>query len=97
MKSYMISKYVQLAVENPLQNGTYTVDTLINVINKFITWVQRLGIAAAGLALLIGFIVYAVVDVDQKPRAKQRIIQTLLGIVGIVIATSLISIILSLF
>jgi len=40
---------------------------------------------------------YAVVDVDQKPRIKQRIIQTLLGIAGIILALSLVNIIIDLF
>ena len=38
-----------------------------------------------------------VTDVDNKPRAKQRIIQTLIGIIGIVLATSLVSLVLSVF
>lgn len=86
-----------LEIQNELQGANYTVDNLIEVINKFVIWVQRIGIALAGLSLLVGFVVYAVTDVDNKPRAKQRIFQTLIGIVGIVIATSLISLILSLF
>lgn len=86
-----------LAIENELQGANYTVDNLIEVINKFVVWVQRIGIALAGLALLVGFVVYAVTDVDNKPRAKQRIIQTLIGIIGIVLATSLVSLVLSVF
>lgn len=86
-----------LAIQNELQGASYTVDNLIEVINKFVIWVQRIGIALAGLSLLVGFVIYAVTDVENKPRAKQRIFQTLMGIIGIVIATSLISLILSLF
>lgn len=86
-----------LAIQNELQGASYTVDNLIEVINKFVVWVQRIGIALAGLSLLVGFVIYAVTDVENKPRAKQKIFQTLMGIVGIVIATSLISLILSLF
>ena len=40
---------------------------------------------------------YAVVDVDQKPRVKTRITQTLLGIFGIILAISLVNIIIRLF
>ena len=86
-----------LAIQNELEGANYTIDNLIEVINKFVVWVQRIGIALAGLALLVGFVIYAVTDVDNKPKAKQRIFQTLIGIIGIVIATSLISLILSLF
>ena len=42
-------------------------------------------------------IMYAVVDVDQKPRVKTRITQTLLGIFGIILAISLVNIIIRLF
>ena len=47
--------------------------------------------------LIISFIMYAVVDVDQKPRVKTRIVQTLLGIFGIILAISLVNIIIRLF
>ena len=40
---------------------------------------------------------YAVTDVDQKARVKQRIIQTLFGIAGIILAISLVNIIIDLF
>ena len=37
------------------------------------------------------------VDVDQKPRVKQRIIQTMIGIVGIILAISIVNLIIDLF
>ena len=40
---------------------------------------------------------YAVVDVDQKQRVKTRIVQTFLGIFGIIMAISLVNIIIRLF
>lgn len=86
-----------LAIQNELEGANYTIDNLIEIINKFVIWVQRIGLALAGLSLLVGFVIFAVTDVENKPRAKQRIFQTILGIIGIVIATSLISLILSLF
>lgn len=49
------------------------------------------------MSLIIGFILYAVVDVDQKPRVKQRIIQTMFGIVGIILAISIVNLIIDLF
>lgn len=86
-----------LAIKNELQGANYTIDDLIKIINTCITWIQRIGIALAGISLLVGMVYYAIADVDNKPRAKQRIIQTLFGIIGIVLAVSLISMILSLF
>ncbi len=80
-----------------LEGGTYTVDSILNVISTLTTWVLRVGIALAGVSLLVGFVMYAVVDVEQKPRIKQRIIQTLLGIAGIILALSLVNIIIDLF
>ena len=85
-----------LAIQQ-LEGGTYTVDTILKAIEQITNWAITIGIASAGASLVIGFAIYSVVDVDQKPRAKQRIIQTLLGIVGIVIAISLVNIILKLF
>lgn len=80
-----------------LPGGSYTIDSILKIISKFTGWVLRVGIALAGLSLLIGFVMYAVVDVDQKPRVKQRIIQTLLGVAGIILALSLVNIIIDLF
>ena len=80
-----------------LEGGSYNVDTIITAIQKFSTWALRIGIAASGVALIVGFILYAVADVDQKAREKQRIIQTLFGIVGIILAISLVNLIIDLF
>ena len=80
-----------------LEGGGYTIDSILKVISTFTGWVLKVGIALAGVSLLIGFVMYAVVDVDQKPRIKQRIIQTLLGIAGIMLALSLVNIIIDLF
>lgn len=80
-----------------LEGGSYNVDTIITAIQKFSTWALRIGIAVSGVALIVGFILYAVADVDQKARVKQRIIQTLFGIVGIILAISLVNLIIDLF
>jgi F0F1-type ATP synthase membrane subunit c/vacuolar-type H+-ATPase subunit K len=85
-----------LAIEQ-LQGGGYNVDSIIKAIQTFTGWALRVGIALSGVALVIGFILYAVVDVDQKPRVKQRIIQTMFGIIGIILAISLVNLIISLF
>ena len=85
-----------LAIQQ-LDGGTYTVDTVLKVIKQITDWALAVGIALAGVALVISFIMYAVVNVDQKPRVKTRIVQTLLGIGGIIMAISLVNIIIRLF
>ncbi|HPE14349.1 MAG TPA: hypothetical protein PLT65_00725 [Bacilli bacterium] len=85
-----------LAIEK-LEGGAYTIDSIVQAIKKFSDWALKVGIALAGVSLIIGFILYSVVDVDQKPRVKQRIIQTLLGVGGIVLAISLVNLVIELF
>ncbi len=80
-----------------LEGGTYSIEKILEVIQNITGWAIRVGIALAGLSLVIGFVWYTVVDVDQKARVKQRIIQTLLGIMGIILAVSLVNIIIDLF
>ena len=85
-----------LAIEQ-LEGGTYTVDTVLNIIKQITDWALAIGISLSGIALVICFIMYAVVDVDQKQRVKTRIVQTILGIFGIIMAISLVNIIIRLF
>ncbi|MDO4962788.1 MAG: hypothetical protein Q4E75_01635 [bacterium] len=92
-----MKNYIQLLAIEKLEGGNYNVDTVLNAIKQVTDWALKVGIALAGVSLVIGFVVYSVVDVDQKPRAKQRIIQTLLGIGGIVLAISLVNIVIGLF
>jgi len=80
-----------------LEGGSYNVDSIIKAIQTFSNWALRVGIALSGVALIVGFILYAVVDVDQKQRVKQRIIQSMFGIVGIILAISLVNLIIDLF
>lgn len=80
-----------------LDGGGYTIDTILQAIKTFTTWSLRVGIAVSGVALIIGFVLYAVADVDQKARVKQRIIQTLFGVVGIILSLSLVNLIIELF
>ena len=49
------------------------------------------------MSLVIAFVLYAVADVDRKQQVKQRIIQTMFGIVGIILAISLVNLIIGLF
>ncbi len=92
-----MNKLFNVLAINQLEGGTYTVDTILKVIRQITDWALAVGIALAGAALVISFIMYAVVDVDQKPRVKQRVTQTLLGIAGIVMSISLVNIIIRLF
>ena len=85
-----------MAIEK-LEGGEYNIDSIIQAIQTFSTWALRVGIALAGVSLIIGFVLYAVVDVDQKQRVKQRIIQTMFGIVGIILAISIVNLIIDLF
>ena len=80
-----------------LEGGGYTIESITSAISKFTSWALRIGIAAAGVSLIIGFVLYSVVDVDQKQRVKQRIIQTMFGIVGIILAISIVNLIIDLF
>ena len=90
-------KYIQLLKISKLEGGNYDVNSILNAIKTLTNWCLSIGIAAAGVSLVIGFILYAVADVEQKARVKQRIIQTLLGIAGIIIALSLVNLIIDLF
>ena len=92
----MINLLNVLAIQQ-LDGGTYTVDTVLKVIKQIPDWAIAVGISLAGVAVVISFIMYAVVDVDQKPRVKTRITQTLIGIGGIIISVSLVNIIIRLF
>jgi len=80
-----------------LEGGTYTVETILQAIRTVTDWAISIGLTLAGLTMVIGFIVLAVVDVDQKVRAKQKIVQILLAIGGIVISISLVNIMIRLF
>ena len=90
-------KYIQLLKISKLEGGNYDVNSILNAIKTLTNWCLSIGIAAAGVSLVIGFILYAVADVEQKARIKQRIIQTLLGIAGIILAISLVNLIIDLF
>lgn len=93
----MKNVYVLANGISKLEGGSYDVNSIIKAIQTFSTWALRVGIALSGVALIIGFILYAVADVDQKARVKQRIIQTMFGIVGIILAISIVNLIIDLF
>ncbi|MBR1376678.1 MAG: hypothetical protein IJ565_02575 [Bacilli bacterium] len=80
-----------------LEGGTYTVDTILTVIKQITDWAIVIGISLAGVAVVISFIIYTIGDIDQKQRVKPRIVQTLLGLAGIIISVSLVNVIIRLF
>lgn len=92
-----MGNYLQFLKIEHLEGGGYNVDSIIKAIQTFSNWALRIGIAAAGVSLIIGFILYAVADVDKKAHIKQRIIQTMFGIVGIILAISIVNLIIDLF
>ena len=85
-----------LAIEK-LEGGNYNVVSILKAIKTVTDWCLRIGIALAGVSLVVGFVMYAVADVDRKAHVKQRIIQTMFGIVGIILAISLVNLIIGLF
>ena len=82
---------------NKLEGGDYNIDSILNAIKTVTDWCLRVGMALAGVSLVVGFVMYAVADVDRKQQVKQRIIQTMFGIVGIILAISLVNLLISLF
>ncbi len=80
-----------------LEGGTYNVDSILNAIKTLTNWCLTIGLAAAGVALVLSFVIYAVADVEKKQQVKQRIIQTMLGIAGTILAISLVNLIIDLF
>ena len=88
---------IYLLAINKLEGGSYTIDSISQAIKTVTDWALRVGIALAGVSLVIAFVLYAVADVDRKQQVKQRIIQTMFGIVGIILAISLVNLIIGLF
>lgn len=92
-----MKNFIQVLAINHLEGGSYDVNSILKALKTITNWALSIGIAAAGVSLVIGFVLYAVADVEQKARVKQRIIQTMFGIAGIILAISLVNIIIDLF
>lgn len=92
-----IGSSMNLLAISKLDGGNYNIDSILKAIKTVTDWCLRVGIALAGVSLVVGFVMYAVADVDRKAQVKQRIIQTMFGIVGIILAISLVNLIISLF
>lgn len=86
-----------LELKNEIQGATYTIDDLIQILNNIFKILQRGGIAVLVLVLTFGFIYYGCADVDNKPRAKQRIFTVVYALIGVVLASTIVTIILSQF
>lgn len=97
MKDISFIRSINLLAISKLDGGSYNIDSILNAIKTITDWCLRVGIALAGVSLVVGFIMYAVADVDRKQHVKQRIIQTMFGIVGIILAISLVNLIIGLF
>lgn len=93
----MMKNIFNVLAISQLEGGTYTVDTVLKIIKQITDWALAIGLSLSGIALVISFIMLAILDVDQKQRAKAKITQTLLGIFGIIMAISLVNIIIRLF
>ena len=94
---FLLAEATQQSGIQKLEGGTYDINSIIEVIGTLTDWVTRIGIAAAGLSLVIGFVMYSVVDVEKKAQVKHGIILTLLGIAGIITALSLVNLIIESF
>lgn len=92
-----IGESMNLLEIKKLEGGNYNVDSVLKAIKTITNWALSIGISAAGVSLVVGFIMYTVSDVDHKTRVKQRIIQTMFGIAGIILAISLVNLIIDLF
>ena len=55
MKNFLSTLAIQ-----QLEGGTYTIDTVLNVIKQITDWALAVGISLAGIALVVSFIMYAV-------------------------------------
>ena len=63
---------IYLLAINKLEGGSYTIDSILQAIKTVTDWALRVGIALAGVSLVIAFVLYAVADVDRKQQVKQR-------------------------
>lgn len=92
-------KYINILANgiSKLEGGSYNIDTILKAIKTVTDWALRVGISLAGVSLIVGFILYSVADVDKKAQVKQRIIQTMFGVIGIILAISIVNLIIGLF
>ena len=85
-----------LAIQE-LEGGNYTIETVLNVIKQITDWAIVVGISLAGFSAVICFIIYTMVDIEQKTRVRSRIVHTFVGLGGIIISISLVNIVIRLF
>ena len=63
---------LNLLAINKLDGGNYNIDSILKAIKTLTDWCLRVGIALAGVSLVIGFVMYAVADVDRNLSFKQK-------------------------
>ena len=92
-----MNNLINILAINELEGGTYTIDTILEIIKQLTDWAIAIGLALSGLVIVVGFISLTLASVEQKPRVEQKLIQTGIGIGGIIVAISLVNIIIRLF
>lgn len=85
-----------LAIET-LQGGDYDLNKVLKIISDINNTALKVGVALIGLSAIIGFIMLGIVDVEQKEKVKARLKQTFFGLVGMILAISLVNFVIKLF
>lgn len=85
-----------LAIDT-LQGGDYDLNKVLKIISDINNTALKVGVALIGLSAIVGFIMLGVVDVDQKEKVKARLKQTFFGLVGMILAISLVNFVIKLF
>lgn len=91
-----MSKLNILAIET-LQGGDYDLSTVLKVISNINNTALKVGVALIGLSAIVGFIMLGIVDVEQKEKVKARLKQTFFGLIGMILAISLVNFVIKLF
>ena len=92
-----MSNFFNILAIQELEGGTYTVETILQAIKQVTDYAIAIGLSLGGLAVVISCVIYSIVDVEQKQRTRTRIVQTLVGIGGIILSLSLVNIIIRIF
>lgn len=88
-------KNILICAVEQLEGGDYGVNDIVTMINKATSYSIIIGLAICGLAIVVGFILYALPFIDNKQRVKSVIGQTIAGTIGIMLGISFINIIIN--
>ena len=91
-----MSKLNILAIET-LQGGDYDLNKVLKIISDINNTALKVGVALIGLSAIVGFIMLGIVDVEQKEKVKARLKQTFFGLIGMILAISLVNFVIKLF